>query len=271
MKKLFVVLTLALLPATVMAQDLSGVKCIINPKADVKDSTGVEFNGGTVYFCCGNCAGKFSDKPDNFAAPANYQMVTSGQFKQTACPLTGRPVNNDLSAQVGQVKVGLCCNGCKKKMDEATDLAARTAIAFGTDAFGQGFAPAGDEIDLTGITCMMMPDQEVDPDSFAMHHGGKVFFCCGMCVKGFNKDPEKHAAQANRQLVETGQFVQTGCPFSGRPVASDKMVKIGEMEVGFCCGGCQSKVADAGDDTARTGMVFGPDAFGKGFAAKDSK
>ena len=41
------------------AQDLTGVKCILNGKKSAKASASVDYQGGKVYFCCGNCVKAF--------------------------------------------------------------------------------------------------------------------------------------------------------------------------------------------------------------------
>lgn len=95
-------------------------------------------------------------------------------------------------------------------------------------------------------------------------NGGKVAFCCPNCPKAFNANSEKFAAKANLQLVQSGQLKQTACPFSGKPCADGKTVAVSGVEVGFCCGNCQGKVAKAtGDD--QINMVFKD--ISKGFKA----
>jgi hypothetical protein len=101
-----------------------------------------------------------------------------------------------------------------------------------------------------------------DPDATAAFAGGKVCFCCQKCVKAFEADSAKFAAKAHQQLVATGQFKQTGCPFSGGAVKDGTQLTVGGLEVGFCCNNCKGKVAKA-DADEQVKMVFGS---GKGFA-----
>jgi len=101
-----------------------------------------------------------------------------------------------------------------------------------------------------------------DPDATAAFEGGKVCFCCQKCVKAFEADSAKFAAKARQQLVTTGQFKQTGCPFSGGGVKDGTQLTVGGVEVGFCCNNCKGKVAKA-DGEEQVKMVFGS---GKGFA-----
>ncbi|MGE4134331.1 MAG: hypothetical protein AB7E98_01345 [Pirellulales bacterium] len=94
------------------------LKCPLSGKP-VDETKTVEFNGGKVAFCCGNCPKAFSAAPEKFAAKANLQLVQSGQLKQVKCPLTGRPCAPDKSVEVDGVKVGLCCAGCLGKVTKA--------------------------------------------------------------------------------------------------------------------------------------------------------
>ena len=133
----------AILCTSMIAGDdvsLKDVKCILNPKGKAKADKFVEYKDGKVFFCCGNCPKKFKENTEKFATKANHQLVATGQYKQTKCPLTGRPVNEDKTVKIGGVSVGLCCGGCKGKVDKAEDDAAKAALVFNDKAFKKGFA-----------------------------------------------------------------------------------------------------------------------------------
>ena len=93
--------------------------CPVSGQPAKADKT-ADFNGGKVQFCCENCPKAFAKDSAKFAGKANLQLVQSGQLKQVACPLTGKPVNPDKSVDVGGVKVGLCCGGCQGKATKAS-------------------------------------------------------------------------------------------------------------------------------------------------------
>jgi YHS domain-containing protein len=76
----------------------------------------------------------------------------------------------------------------------------------------------------------------------------KVYFCCDKCPGAFEKDPAKFDLQVRRQLLETGQMVQVGCPISGGPVNEKTLVEVGEAKAGFCCEKCLAKYEKASDD-----------------------
>lgn len=96
----------------------SNTKCPVSGQP-VKADKFVEFNGGKVYFCCGNCPKAFEANTAKYAAKANMQLVETGHLVQVACPLSGRPTNPSATVEVEGVKVGLCCNNCKAKIEKA--------------------------------------------------------------------------------------------------------------------------------------------------------
>ncbi len=110
---------------TLLAADKPELKCPVSDKA-VDATKTVEFNGGDVAFCCGNCPKAFTANTKKFAAKANLQLVQSKQLKQVACPLTGNPCAKDKSVAVAGLKVGVCCGKClaKAKKVEGDDLIA---------------------------------------------------------------------------------------------------------------------------------------------------
>ncbi len=106
------------LGATALSAADIELKCPLSGKP-VDETKTVDFNGGKVAFCCGNCPKAFAKSPDKFAAKANLQLVQSKQLKQVACPLTGRPCADDKVVEVAGVEVGVCCGGCLKKANAA--------------------------------------------------------------------------------------------------------------------------------------------------------
>ena len=121
--------------------DLKDVKCVMNPKGAAKATSSAEYNGGTVYFCCDNCKGKFTKEPKKFAAAANAQLVATKQAKQVNCPLMGKPAKDDITVKVAGVEVKLCCAGCKKKV-AGKEGAEQVELVFSPKAFKKGFEMA---------------------------------------------------------------------------------------------------------------------------------
>lgn len=113
-------------------------KCIVAGDPAAKEDKFSEYKGGKVYFCCDGCKGKFDKEPAKFAVKANAQLVSTGQAKQTMCPIAGKPINADKTVEVAGVKVAFCCDGCKGKVAGATGDA-QAALVFSDEAFKKGF------------------------------------------------------------------------------------------------------------------------------------
>ncbi len=124
---------------------------------------------------------------------------------------------------------------------------------------------------LKGVKCCMMTKKDVKKEQAVAYRDAEVYFCCPKCKGNFEKDTAKFAVKANQQLVQTKQFVQTKCPFSGEDVDAAQKVKIGEVEVSFCCENCVKKVNGEKDDEAKAKLVFGDESFEKGFAKAEDE
>lgn len=85
----------------------------------------------------------------------------------------------------------------------------------------------------------------VNPASTLDFNGGKVAFCCDNCPKEFAKNPEKYAAKANLQLVQSGQLKQTKCPLTGKDINPEMAVDVDGVHVGLCCKNCKAKLEKA--------------------------
>lgn len=121
--------------------DFKKVSCVINPKAKAKEANAAEYKGGKVYTCCGGCLAKFKKSPEKFATSANAQLVSTKQYVQAKCPISGGKVNAEKTVTVGGVKVGFCCGNCQGKVKKAEGKA-QAELVFGEKAFKKGFTVA---------------------------------------------------------------------------------------------------------------------------------
>lgn len=110
-------------------------KCPVSG-AKAKQDQAADYKEAKVYFCCGNCKKAFEKDAQKHAVKANAQLVSTGQYVQTNCPLTGGPMKKKL--KVAGVDIQVCCGGCKKKASEAEDTAG-LAMIFGEKSFKKGF------------------------------------------------------------------------------------------------------------------------------------
>jgi YHS domain-containing protein len=123
---------------------------------------------------------------------------------------------------------------------------------------------------LLGTTTLRADDIElkcplsgkaVNAEQTADFNGGTVAFCCKNCKAAFAKAPEKFAAKANLQLVQSKQLKQVACPLTAKPIAAGKVVEVEGVKVGVCCPGCLAKAKKlSGDDLIA--LLF---TTGKGF------
>lgn len=125
---------------------------------------------------------------------------------------------------------------------------------------------AGD-VDLDGVKCIIAPKPASEGKS-AEYKEGKVYFCCGGCAGKFAANTSLYSTKANFQLVATEQYVQKGCPMSGREVNEETTTTVGGESVAFCCVGCKGAVDKAEGDDAKMALVFADKPFEKAFAKK---
>jgi YHS domain-containing protein len=134
------------------------------------------------------------------------------------------------------------------------------AIALAT-VLAVGSTIAEEKAKLDGVKCPVS-NQKVKEASAVDYKGGKVYFCCDNCPKGFAKDTKKFAAKANAQLVATGQAKQEACPFSGAKLNPDAKITVAGAEIAFCCEKCQAKASKIEGDK-QVEALFGDAAFAK--------
>ncbi|TWT97342.1 eL24 family ribosomal protein [Neorhodopirellula pilleata] len=123
------------------------------------------------------------------------------------------------------------------------------------------------DVNLDGVKCIVAP-RDAQASKSAEYKEGKVYFCCGGCAGKFAASEKKYATQANRQLVQTKQYVQTGCPLSGGDVDPATEVTVDGTKVAFCCGKCKAAVEGA-EDKEKSSMVFSDKAFAKAYKKAD--
>ena len=187
-------MTFAMAAAT-EAQDLTGIKCVVNGDLNASPDASIEYQGGRVYVCCKECIKQFESDPAAFATRANHQLVLTGQYRQSKCPINDTDFDPDVTANVGGTSIAFCCQGCLKKLEDTEEMADRAELVFGTKAFKKSFvkvetdaAASEPEIDFSKATCVVDSNRKVSEKYSADHLGGKVFFCCKQCAKAFKKD-----------------------------------------------------------------------------------
>ncbi len=87
-------------------------------RTSAKAERSVDYKGGKVYFCCGNCPKKFDAEKN--AVAANHQLIATKQAKQDKCPVSGQPCKAEHKITVNGATVAFCCPNCKGKAEKAT-------------------------------------------------------------------------------------------------------------------------------------------------------
>ncbi len=131
--------------------DLTGIHCLFADKA-VNPEKSADYKDGKVYFCCGNCLGKFKESPEEVCIQRHMQLVATKQYVQKSCPLSGGPLNPDTKLKVGDADVTFCCNNCKGKVAGA-EPAEQLEMGFSDKAFEEsGLCQGRSQVDAGGVT-----------------------------------------------------------------------------------------------------------------------
>jgi YHS domain-containing protein len=114
-----------------------------------------------------------------------------------------------------------------------------------------------------GVACPVT-GRPIDKAVSIDYQGAKLYFSAPDCIAKYQAEPARYTVGANYQLAVTGQARQVACPFTGKALNPNvAAVKVGVLDVGFCCRACQQTVANADLQTQYT-LVFG-DAFATGY------
>ena len=113
------------------------VTCVVSGET-IDETEYTNYKKGKVYFCCGGCKADFDEASATFAVAANYQLVATGQYMQTNCPVSGRGLNPKKVVKVANADVTFCCGNCQGKTNKAED---KMAFIFTDVSFDKGFSP----------------------------------------------------------------------------------------------------------------------------------
>jgi len=113
------------------------VKCVVSgDEIDLAEYS--SYKKGKVYFCCSGCKNEFDDNSAKFAVNANFQLVSTKQYYQTSCPITGRETKVSKLVMADGLKVTFCCNNC---LGKATKSKNKVSLLFSDATFLKGFSP----------------------------------------------------------------------------------------------------------------------------------
>ncbi len=128
---------------------------------------------------------------------------------------------------------------------------------------------AAEGIDFEKVKCLVS-GAAAKEDKASDWKDGKVYFCCGNCLKKFADDSKKFAAKANHQLIATEQVEQKACPFSGGELNAETAIEFKGAKIAFCCNNCKGKTEKMSDED-KVEKLFGEAAYEKAKFAKIEK
>ena len=112
-------------------------------RKDIKGKKVLDYKDGKLFLCCSSCVKKMDRDPGKYEAKANYQLVYTGQYRQHACPFTGKEVTSE-SPQVevdggplGVVEVKVCSDEMVQQLD-AMEFGDQVKTVFGPKGFETG-------------------------------------------------------------------------------------------------------------------------------------
>lgn len=102
---------------------------------------------------------------------------------QTLCPVSGHPIDKAYSVDYQGQRVYFCCDKCPAKFKADPDK------------YFEKLAKEGVVPENIQTTCPVSGEKLEDKDSYLDYKGRRIYFCCGKCVKEFEKDPAKYLAK----------------------------------------------------------------------------
>ena len=140
------------------AQQLPGVKCVVDGQRQCKTKYAVPLGGGEVFFSSQSAADRFTDlvlrqqpavangKREAWVLRANHQLALTGQYKQARCVITGAPIgeseqvlNESVSAAVAGLRIYFKDAAAKEKLLAKKSLIDRVKLVFSSIQFAKNF------------------------------------------------------------------------------------------------------------------------------------
>lgn len=157
--------------------------CPVSGQPAIEESTLTGPKGTKVYFCCKNCPKAYAKDPKKFELSVRRQLLETGQLAQIGCPVSGHAIDDATLVDVGNAKVGFCCEKCQAKYTEANDED-KLKVLFAD--YKKGF---------TFQTKCPLSGKPINPEVTVDYKGEKVYFCCPGCPSGFEAEPEKFVSK----------------------------------------------------------------------------
>lgn len=145
---------------------LTGVKCVVDGGRPCRAAFSLPYLEGRIYFHRPDAIGVFQHQAlDSQNQPrtdswlicrANHQLLATGQYHQFRCPLTGKPIDANLTLRVAGIDVGFHDPAGYHRVLETPSMAERARLLFAPAPFARGFqsddrAAARDSMPADGL------------------------------------------------------------------------------------------------------------------------
>lgn len=161
------------------------------------------------------------------AGPVEGKKADKGSAAAVKCPVMDTPVNFLMSTETPDGPVFFCCARCIDKY-KAEPEKYSSQVADQRKSLG--------DMPKVQVVCPVT-GKKLNKKMFTEADGRKVYFCCGGCVKKFEKDPDRYqAALANSYTY------QTLCPVMEKEINPSVFMETRAGKVYFCCKMCDEKL-----------------------------
>lgn len=118
---------------------------------------------------------------------------------QKTCPVTGKPIRQDVFVEQDGVKVYFCCPACIPQFKDSP-------MKYLPAVYKQDYPQS------VQIKCPVMGGP-LDGKTFIEYQGRKIGFCCDGCPQAFKADPAKYLSKSKEWSTE-----QVHCPVTGKAI-----------------------------------------------------
>lgn len=178
-----------------MAERDAQTKCPMSG-APIAEGKGVEYMGHFIGTCCDNCAAKVEKSPLTALLKVRQNgeepKLAEGFTRMDRCPMSGKPVKEDIFAVENNVLMKFCCPACPQGFAEKPEELTSKLME-------QKIAPY--LITLEQTTCPVS-GHPVNESMVATVEGKKVGLCCAACKSAIEQEPAKYLeAMADNGIV----------------------------------------------------------------------
>jgi len=193
-----------------------------------------------------------------FVATATFTShAFAGDPINTTCPISGNAITPNITADVGEDTVGLCCNGCVggfKKWDDArktTYVASQKGANTKPDVEVEGVIELAVQTPYLLDTCPITGKKldSMGGEVAEVIDGREVRFCCAGCPPKFKEDKAANFKKIDALMIaqQLPYYPGTTCVISGEPLdfhGGAVEFIYGNRLFRTCCNDCKAEFID---------------------------